>query len=111
MSLPDLDERFDELVLELRATQVAAPAELRERVRALGTPEAERPRRRQLPLRRLALVAVPAAVVLALAGALVGGLVTSGGGRRAAVEQTLAGQVKRAGAAPAPAPRAANLPY
>src|SRR5438093_13404380 len=87
MSLPDLDERFDDLVLELRATQVSAPPELRDRVRALAAAQPEEQaaqRRRRPPLRRLALVAVPVAVVLAAAGALLGGFLTSGGGNRQA---------------------------
>jgi hypothetical protein len=84
--LPDLDERFEELVLELRATRVAAPAGLRERVAGLDAAQpvgaSAAANRRRLPVRRLALAAVPAAVALALAGALVAGLATSGGGRR-----------------------------
>jgi len=113
MSLPDLDERFDELVLELRATQVSAPAGLRDRVEALVKAEPEeRPARRQrrrlrLPLRRLALVAVPVAVVLAAAGALVGGLATSGGGSRQTSGSLQRALVPKAlPARPAPAPNA-----
>src|SRR4051812_22641386 len=89
MPSPELDERFDQLVLELRATRLAAPGELRERVRALAAeaqPAPVRKRRRlALPVRRVALVALPAIVVLAAAGALVGGLVTSGGGGKRAL--------------------------
>src|SRR3954452_14136127 len=79
MSLPDLDERFGGLVLELRATQVSAPETLRERVRALeDAPSAPRPRRR-----RLALYAVLAAALLATGAAVGGGIATPGGGRDA----------------------------
>src|SRR3954471_20217557 len=86
MSLPDLDERFGGLVLELRATQVSAPETLRERVRALeDAPAAPRPRRR-----RLALYAVLAGALLAAAAAVVGGIVTSNGGGNATHPETLA---------------------
>jgi hypothetical protein len=107
MSLPDLDERFDELVLELRATQVAAPAELRERVRAFeaAQPEAQPTRRPRLPLRRLALAAVPAAVALAAAGALLGGFLTSGGGKKT-TSVTLQAALGAKAAPPRPAPEA-----
>jgi Domain of unknown function (DUF4349) len=104
MSLPDLDERFDELVLELRATQVSAPAELRDRVQALAAAQPDEQsakRRRRLPLRRLALVAVPAAVILAAAGALVGGFLTSGGGKRPTSETALRAFGAKAAQAPA----------
>jgi hypothetical protein len=109
MSLPDLDERFDELVLELRATQVSAPAELRERVLGLTASEPEPAKRRWRPSRRLALVAVPVAVVLAAAGALVGGLVTSGGGKPLAREGSVAAQALKTATPPRPAPRSAPL--
>src|SRR5438132_1620832 len=56
---------------------------------------------RGLPLRRLALVAVPTAVVLAAAGALVGGFATSGGGKKQVISVTR-GPAFGAKAAPAP---------
>ena len=60
MSSPDsIDERFDELVRELRAgsVRVGASPELRERVRAIAEREPEPPPARfRLPRRRWALV-------------------------------------------------------
>jgi Domain of unknown function (DUF4349) len=76
MSTPEIDERFDDLVRELR-TIPGAPDELRTRVRALGEGEPERPRRPRVG--RLVLV-VACLALLAVAGvAAVYGLVTSGG--------------------------------
>src|SRR5207237_9370699 len=76
MSTPEIDERFDDLVRELR-TLPGAPDELRARVRALGEREPERPRRPRAG--RLVLV-VACLALLGVAGiAAVYGLVTSGG--------------------------------
>jgi hypothetical protein len=65
---------YEALVSELRATAPVAPERLRERVLE-GAPA---PRRRMSRRRRLALVVVPVAVVLAVGAALVHGFVNSG---------------------------------
>jgi len=75
MSSPELER-------ELRATRPVAPPSLRERVRELAVAEPARPAlpswgRLRLPVRRVALVAVPAALALAFASAGVIGLVSS----------------------------------
>jgi hypothetical protein len=71
-----------DVLQQIRATRPAAPAALRERVRALAAeprPEPRRSLRAQLPsLRRMTLVAAPAALVLALGTAGVLGLARSG---------------------------------
>jgi hypothetical protein len=81
MSSPDLiDERFDELVRELRAARPEASAELRDRVRQIVTREvAARPRPRTLP--RLRWVLAPA-VAAAVAGAVAVAIVSSGDDRK-----------------------------
>ncbi|HEX3687367.1 MAG TPA: DUF4349 domain-containing protein [Gaiellaceae bacterium] len=65
---------YEALVSELRASPPVAPERLRQRVLE-GAPA---PRRQRSRKRRLALVVVPAAVVLALGAALVHGFVSSG---------------------------------
>jgi len=91
MSGPDLiDERFDDLVRELRSAEPAASTELRERVRATAsgrTKPAPRARAGRLTRRR-ALVLVPLAAAL---GAAVGlGALSSGSSpRQGAVEEHL----------------------
>ena len=70
-----------ELIHELRASRPSAPLELRARVREIATPSA-RPKQTpwpswRFPLRRGALVAVPAAAALAFASAGVLGLARS----------------------------------
>ena len=65
---------YEALVSELRANLPVAPERLRERVLE-GAPA---PRRQRSRKRRLALVVVPAAVVLAVGAALVHGFVNSG---------------------------------
>ncbi|HYC21773.1 MAG TPA: DUF4349 domain-containing protein [Candidatus Bathyarchaeia archaeon] len=65
------------LLSELRAAMLHAPETLRERV--LATAPAPRRLSLRLPSRRLALVAVPAALGLAVAAALVHGLTGPGG--------------------------------
>jgi hypothetical protein len=69
-----------ELATELRSARPSASPDLRERVLAVAArEEPRRPRRVTLPpLRRVALVAVPALVAVAVGGALVHGLVHSG---------------------------------
>jgi len=76
MSATDRSELdgYEALVSELRATPPVAPQRLRERVLALGPVE----RRRMSNRRRLTLVVVPVAVVLAVGAALVHGFVNSG---------------------------------
>jgi len=71
-----------ELATELRAARPSASPELRERVLAIAArEEPRRPARFTLPpLRRLAAVVVPAALALAIGGAMVHGLVHSGSG-------------------------------
>ena len=82
----DLDERFDDLVRELRSGPTAASPELRERVRAIAA-QAPEPRPRRAPfaerfrLRRAVLVLVPACVVAAGSAALLHGLTSSGSQR------------------------------
>src|SRR5207253_4772933 len=76
-----------ELTVErlLRAHAPHAPETLRERVLALEPVS----RRVSLPSRRLALVALPAALAVAVGAALVHGIVGSGGGAKpAAVSPT-----------------------
>ncbi|HEX6702251.1 MAG TPA: DUF4349 domain-containing protein [Gaiellaceae bacterium] len=76
MSTPEIDERFDDLVRELR-TLPGAPAELRDRVRELAA--APPPGRKRPRAGRLVLV-VAVLALLGIAGvAAVYGLATSGG--------------------------------
>jgi hypothetical protein len=63
---------YEGLVAALRANPPVAPDRLRQQVLA------GEPRRRRLPSRRLALVVVPLAVVLAVGAAVVHGFVSSG---------------------------------
>ncbi len=68
-----------DLIHELRALRPSAPADLRTRIRELAA-EQPAPTRRagwRFPVRRGALIAVPAAVALALAAAGVVGLTRS----------------------------------
>jgi hypothetical protein len=78
MSEPDLiDERFDDLVRELRSAEPTASTELRERVRetASGRARPKPARTRRLPRRRV-LVLVPVAAALGVAVGL--GALSSG---------------------------------
>jgi hypothetical protein len=100
-----------ELATELRSARPSASPELRERVLAVAAQEEpRRPPRFTLPLRRLAVVAVPAALALAIGGAVVHGLVHSGGSGRtvagtSAVHSGTVGQrLKQEGAAGALGP-------
>ena len=81
-----------ELATELRGARPSASPELRERVLAVAArQEPPRPRRFTLPpLRRLAVVVVPAALALAIGGAIVHGLVHSGTTGRKAGGNSLA---------------------
>src|SRR5215470_8827988 len=76
MSASDWSELdgYEALVSELRANPPVAPERLRQRVLE-GAPAARAPRSRK---RKLVLVVVPAAVVLAVGAALVHGFVSSG---------------------------------
>jgi Domain of unknown function (DUF4349) len=67
-----------ELVRELHALPISAPAHVRERVRALGEPAPRRVRLSAPPLRRTLLVVAPACVAVLLAAAVVRGLLFSG---------------------------------
>ena len=79
MSTPEIDERFDDLVRELR-TLPGAPDELRARVRGLAEAAPQpAPRRRGPRVRRLVLLAACLALVGIAGVAAVYGLVTSGG--------------------------------
>jgi hypothetical protein len=71
-----------ELALELRAARPVASPELRERVLAVAAREQPRPRLGVPPLRRMLLVAVPAVVAVAVGGALIHGLASSGSKKR-----------------------------
>jgi hypothetical protein len=88
MSAADWSELdgYEALVSELRANPPVAPERLRARVLE-GAPA---PRRQRSRKRRLALVVVPAAVVLAVGAALVHGFVSTGShGRAASLAPTL----------------------
>ncbi len=72
---------FDaDLVRELRALPLDAPQSLRERVRALGEPEAARAVRLPRVSRRTVLVLAPACLLAVLAAAVVRGVVVSSTG-------------------------------
>jgi len=77
-----------ELLEQIRATRLPASPELRGRVLALASAVPAAPPRRRWPARRTALVLVPAAVVIAVVGALVAGLADSG--RKRSVESAQA---------------------
>src|SRR5438874_8254645 len=82
-----------ELIAELRAARVTASPELRERVRAIAAAAEPQPARFRLPslsLRRTALLLAPAAVAVAVGGAVVAGLVSSGSSTKRAEPQKLA---------------------
>jgi hypothetical protein len=83
----DFEREFEELVAELRALPTAAPAPLRERVRALGEPAQARTtwdRIRGIAWRRALLVLAPACVLVVFAAAVVHGVSNSGSQREAA---------------------------
>jgi Domain of unknown function (DUF4349) len=77
----DFEREFEELVRDLRALPTAAPAQLRQRVRALGEP-GHKPsaldRLRSFPLRRSLFVLAPACVLALVVAAVVHGIVSSG---------------------------------
>lgn len=108
MSSPDqIDQRFEELVRELRSGRVSASPELRERVRAIASEAPQSKRRKPLlehiSWRRAVLVLGPACVVAGVGAALLQGL-TSGTSQPAAADQPTV--VRRAEArAPVAVPR------
>src|SRR2546421_6759829 len=67
-----------ELAMELRSARPTVSAELRERVRAVAAQPSPQRRQFAFPFKRAVLVAAPAALALAVGGALVHGLVNSG---------------------------------
>ena len=76
-----IDERFADLVSELRSARLAPPPELRQRVRAIAAAPAAEPRPSLLErvrLRRAALVLVPVSLAAVVSAAMVQGLVSSG---------------------------------
>jgi hypothetical protein len=80
---------YEALVSELRANPPVAPERLRQRVLE-GAPATRAPRSRK---RKLALVVVPAAIVLAVGAALVHGFVSSGSQHGVAAGQPTLGAV------------------
>jgi hypothetical protein len=108
-----------DLTHELRASRPSAPAELRTRIRELATEQPARTRWAswRFPIRRGALIAVPAAVALALATAGVVGLSQSDSPKRTSSAQenletqSVQGEfapTTRSQAAPAPSSGAAD---
>jgi len=104
-----------ELATELRSARPSASPEFRKRVLAVAAQEEpRRPPRFTLPLRRLAVVAVPAALALAIGGAVVHGLIHSGSngrtvaGTSAVHSGTVRQKLKQEGAAGALAPLPAH---
>lgn len=93
MSATDWSEMdgYEALVSELRANPPVAPERLRQRVLE-GAPAARVPRSRK---RKLALVVVPVAVVLAVGAALVHGFVNSGSRSDAAAVRATLHQIAR----------------
>ena len=100
----DFEREFEELVRDLRALPTAAPAGVRERVRALGEPA--RPRTLHdllltLSWRRSLLVLAPVCVLALVSAAVIHGVVNSGGRIQAAVQHAAAeARCTRVSAAP-----------
>ena len=102
---------MSELVTELRAARPTASTALRERIAALTeeTPAQAKTPRWSLPqirIRRAALVLVPACLVLAVFGAIAGGIVSSGSSDQTAVPQANTAALERLDKR-APAPQSA----
>ncbi len=96
----DFEREFEELVRDLRALPTAAPASVRERVRALGEPA--RPRTLHDLLltfssRRSLLVLAPVCVLALVSAAVIHGVVNSGGdsSQSAATVQKSAAELQR----------------
>src|SRR6476620_3733402 len=67
-----------ELAMELRTARPVASPALRERVRAVAAQPSPQRRQFAFPFKRVLLVAAPAALALAVGGAVVHGLVNAG---------------------------------
>jgi hypothetical protein len=100
-----------DLIVALRESRPAAPAALRMRVREIAAdaaPREPRSRRFRLPVRRLALVAVPAAALLAVVSAGTIGLsrsnTTTEASRQAETESLEAGKTDASALQSTPAP-------
>ena len=93
-----------ELINELRASRPAAPPELRARVRELSaeSPSQAPLRRFRFPVRRVALIAIPAAAALAFASAGVVGLSRSDVSTEAIRQKSLATTTGADSTTPAP---------
>jgi Domain of unknown function (DUF4349) len=93
-----------ELINELQASRPAAPPELRARVRELSAESpAQAPLRRfRFPVRRVALIAIPAAAALAFASAGVVGLFRSDVSTEAIRQKSLATTTGAGSTTPAP---------
>ena len=102
--------RSPDLALEMRAARPIASIELRERVLEVAAREQPRRERRFSlpPLRRVALVAAPAVLALAIGGALVHGLASSGDkpAQIPAVVDRLGGQTTHSSGARLASPKA-----
>jgi hypothetical protein len=92
MSLPDA------IVTELKAARVAPSPELRERVREIASRPPDPPRTRSFAWRRIALVAVPACLAIAVASAVGIGLVKSGKNERTVAPRPVPQATDRAAA-------------
>jgi hypothetical protein len=108
MSGPDLiDERFDDLVRELRGAEPTASAELRERVRATASGRSKPAARSRRLTRKRTLVLVSIAAALGIAVGL--GALSSGSSPRESAD----GVVQKLTPSPAPTPPPSNAlsPY
>ena len=105
--------RSPDLALEMRAARPIASIELRERVLEVAAREQPRRERRFSlpPLRRVALVAAPAVLALAIGGALVHGLASSGDkpAQIPAVVDRLGGQTTNSSGARLASPKARGI--
>ena len=110
----DFEREFEELVRDLRALPTAAPAGVREHVRALGEPA--RPRTLHdlllmLSWRRSLLVLAPVCVLALVSAAVIHGVVNSGGNSS---QTAVAAQKQRCAslsAAPSTAVATATTPF
>jgi hypothetical protein len=96
----DFEREFEELVRDLRALPTAAPAGVREHVRALGEPEPPRTLHDlllTLSSRRSLLVLAPVCVLALVSAAVIHGVVNSGGdsGQTAATAQKGTAELQR----------------
>ena len=98
----DFEREFEELVRDLRALPTAAPAEVREQVRALGEPA--RPRTLHdlllmLSWRRSLLVLAPVCALALVSAAVIHGVLNSGSPQPVAVQHEAAKLDARSGSA------------